>query len=127
MSSGVEFIAVSVALAFMLFVVRLVGRQQLKEKYAFLWIGVGGIVVALSLMSEVTDRLARAVGVNYGPAIIFLLAILFLLAVVAHLSWEISRLEERTRRLAEEIALHRAETEGNDAGAFDSRSIVRRS
>jgi hypothetical protein len=31
----------------------------------------------------------------------------FLMAVVAHLSWEVSRLEERTRRLAEEIALLR--------------------
>src|SRR5581483_2050377 len=29
------------------------------------------------------------------------------LAVVAHLSWELSRLEERTRKLAEELALLR--------------------
>ena len=33
------------------------------------------------------DRLARAVGIHYGPTILFLVAIMFLMAVVAHLSW----------------------------------------
>jgi hypothetical protein len=37
-----------------------------------------------------------------------MIAIVFLLIVVMHFSWELSRLEERTRTLAEEIALLRA-------------------
>lgn len=100
-----EYSVVLIALAFTLFIVRLVRRRQLREKYALLWMGVGATVVALSLTRHLLDRIAVALGFSYGPSILFLVAIVFLLAVAAHLSWEVSRLEERTRRLAEEIAL----------------------
>ena len=49
----------------------------------------------------------HALGVDYGPSAVFLGAIVFLLLVCMHLSWEVSRLEERTRTLAEELALLR--------------------
>jgi hypothetical protein len=48
-------------------------------------------------------------GISYGPTTFFLGAITLLLLVVVHFSWELSRLEERTRLLAEELALLRAE------------------
>jgi hypothetical protein len=38
-----------------------------------------------------------------------LLALSFLLVLVLHFSWELSRLEDRTRALAEEYALLRGE------------------
>ena len=41
----------------------------------------------------------------------FFAAIVFLFFVVVHFSWELSRLEERSRSLAEEVALLRAELE----------------
>ena len=40
-----------------------------------------------------------------------LLALSFLLVLVLHFSWELSRLEDRTRALAEEHALLREEVE----------------
>jgi hypothetical protein len=43
----------------------------------------------------------------------------FLLIVCIHLSWEVSRLEEETRTLAEEIALIRTERESASSGAAD--------
>jgi hypothetical protein len=53
-------------------------------------------------------------GISYGPATFFLGAITLLFLVVIHFSWELSRLEERTRVLAEELALLKAEP-GTDA------------
>ena len=44
-------------------------------------------------------------GVNYAPALLFSFSSLLLLGIVIHYSWELSRLESRTRRLGEEIAL----------------------
>jgi hypothetical protein len=103
----IELIAVAVSLGYLLFIARLVRRRQLREKYAMLWMAVGAAVVVVSLSRGPMDGLARALGIHYGPSILFLVAIMFLMAVVAHLSWEVSRLEERTRRLAEELALMR--------------------
>ena len=114
-----DVFVVTVAVANVVLMLVLVRRRQLKEKYALLWltVGVGGVVVGAG--RGLVDRLARAVGVEYGASIAFLGAILFLLLVCIHLSWEVSRLEERTRVLAEELALLRArddETNGAQPG-----------
>ncbi len=109
MQTRLEISVAVIALAFTFFIVRLVRRGQLREKYALLWMGVGAAVVILSLTRDLLDRAALALGFSYTPSILFLAGIVFLLAVVAHLSWEVSRLEEKTRRLAEEIALMRPE------------------
>jgi hypothetical protein len=103
----IELVAVAVSLGYLLFIARLVRRRQLREKYVMLWLAVGAATVVVSLSRGAMDRVARALGIHYGPTILFIVAIMFLMAVVAHLSWELSRLEERTRKLAEELALMR--------------------
>jgi hypothetical protein len=82
-------------------------RRQLREKYALLWLGVGLVMLGLSLGRPAVDWVSNRIGVVYGPTVVFLFAILFLLGVAAHLSYEVSKLEEKTRMLAEEIALLR--------------------
>lgn len=118
MNGQIELLAVAVSLGYLLFIARLVRRRQLREKYAMLWLAVGAATVVVSLSRGAMDRLARALGIHYGPTILFIVAIMFLMAVVAHLSWELSRLEDRTRRLAEEMALMRPQKPetGADAG-----------
>lgn len=96
-----------ITIAFVILVTELVRRRALREKYALLWMGVGGVVLLLSLFRPVLDRLSSMLGIDYGPSALFLFSTLFLVGVAAHLSFEVSRLEEKTRRLAEEIALMR--------------------
>jgi hypothetical protein len=104
-------VAVVVAAAYMVFILGLVRRRQLREKYALLWLGVGAGAILLSLARGAADRVAEALGISYGPSALFLFSTMFLMAVAAHLSWEVSRLEDKTRRLAEEVALLRAESD----------------
>ena len=115
MNGQVELSAIAIALGYLLFISRLVRRKQLREKYAMLWVAVGLVVVLVSVSRGPMDSIARAIGISYGPSVLFLLAIMFLMAVVAHLSWELSRVEERTRRLAEEIALQRPHLPASEA------------
>lgn len=107
-----DVFVVGVALLNVAVMLELVRRRQLREKYALLWlaVGIGGLVLGVG--RGLVDRVADAVGVEYGASVAFLGAILFLLLVCMHLSWEVSRLEERTRVLAEELALLRG---GEDA------------
>lgn len=98
-----------VALINVLVIFELVRRRRLHEKYALLWLSVGGFGIVLSLGRSFVDKFARAVGVAYGPTVIFLAAILFLLFVCIQLSLEVSRLRDRTVRLAQEVGLLRAE------------------
>lgn len=93
----------------LLFILRLLRRGQLRSKYALLWMGaiipLGLLAVAPGLLTWVSER----AGVFYPPTLFLLAAVAFLFLVVVHFSWELSRLEDRTRTLAEEVALLRAE------------------
>jgi hypothetical protein len=109
--SRLELLVVVLALVNVAVVVEFVRRRKLREGFALLWIGVGLGGVALSLARPVFDAVARAVGVSYGPSLLFTLALLFLLFVCMSLSLHVSRLDARTEILAEEVAFLRAERE----------------
>lgn len=94
-----------VTFANLLFVLRLVRRGQLRAKYSLLWLTVGGVLILLAASPPLLDAFARTVGIDYGPAAFFLAGLCFLFLLAVHFSWELSRLEERTRKLAEEFAL----------------------
>jgi hypothetical protein len=90
-------------------VLELMRRRQLREKYAALWIGVALLGLPLALFPRLPDQVAGVLGVVSGVSLVLFAGIVFLLLVSIHLSWELSRLEEETRVLAEEVALLRAE------------------
>jgi hypothetical protein len=98
-------------LAVLGFILELLRRRQLQEKYAILWLVVGIVTVPVAIFPELINLTARAIGIASGVSLIMFLGVMFLLLFCVHLSWEVSRLEEETRTLAEEIALIRTERE----------------
>ena len=93
----------------LLVILELLRRRQLREKYAVLWLGVCLLIIPLALFPRLLDNVADTLGVAYGVSLVLFLGIVFLLLVTVHLSWEVSRLEEETRTLAEALALLRTE------------------
>jgi len=88
-------------------IVELLRRRQLKEKYAVLWLLVGLVLVVFTAFPALLTRISSALGVAVPTNLLFFVAILFLVGVVLHLSWEASRLENETRKLAEDVAILR--------------------
>jgi hypothetical protein len=105
----IVFFALALAAALLLVVLTLLLRRQLSEKYAALWLIVTVLVLVLGLFPGLLDWLTAALGVQVPANLLFSLAIVLLLGVGLHLSWEISRAEDELRRVAEESALNRAE------------------
>ena len=95
----------------LVFVVRLLRRSQLAARYALLWISIGTVLLFLASFPGTLDWAADWLGISYGPAMFLLGAVTVLFVIVIHFSWELSRLEERTQVLAEEVALLRADKE----------------
>lgn len=93
------------------FVIRLVRRRQLRAKYAMLWVSVCAVIAFMAAFPTVPNRAARGVGIFYQPAAFLFAAVVFLFLVVVHFSYELSRLEERSQVLAQEVALLRQELE----------------
>ena len=85
-------------------VLELVRRGRLKERYALLWLVVSltGLVVGVfPVIILVMSRLFRLQYVT----LLFIVSFLFLLGIVLAFSVVISRLSERNRDLAQEVAL----------------------
>jgi hypothetical protein len=98
-----------VALLLLALIFELLRRRQLREKYAVLWLVVGLVTLPLGVIPWSLDNVSSWLGVASGASLVLFLAVVFLLLVCIHLSWEASRLEDETRALAEEVALIRAE------------------
>ena len=101
------------------FILRLVRGQRLKAKYSLLWLSVGTVMLALSIVPGLFDAIARRIGVSYEPAFFLLLGLAFLLLVVVHLSFELSRMENRVRSLAEEVTFLRHDLDGDPQDRTD--------
>lgn len=86
-------------------IVELLRRRQLGEKYAVLWLVVGIVLLVFSIFPGLLPALAEDLGVALPSNLMFFVAIVFLVGVVLHLSWEVSRLENETRKLAEDLAI----------------------
>lgn len=109
MTTRAHVLVVIAAVATMAFILRLVGRRQLRSKYALLWLGTGILLLPLAAFPRGLETVSDWVGVSYAPTTFLLGAIGFLLVVVVHLSWEVSRLETRLRAVAEDLALLRGD------------------
>ena len=99
------------ALLVVVLMVELLRRGQLREKYAAMWLIIGGTVAVTGFVPGLLFPISRALGVKTPSNLVFFLGALVLLGVCVHLSWEVSRLEDETRRLAEEQALLRLQVE----------------
>ena len=89
----------------LVFIVRLVRRGHLRAKYSMLWLFVGVGVAAFAIFPDILTWASDRLGIAYPPATFLLFAVAFLVMLALHFSWELSRLEDRTRSLTEEVAL----------------------
>ncbi|HEX2131189.1 MAG TPA: DUF2304 domain-containing protein [Actinophytocola sp.] len=86
-------------------IVELLRRRQLGEKYAVLWLVVGLILLVFTVFPGLLPSLSSGLGVAVPTNLLFFVGLVFLVGVVLHLSWEVSRLENETRKLAEDLAI----------------------
>lgn len=92
-------------------VVNLVRTKKLKEEFALLWLLTAVVLVLAPLLIDYLDLVAHALGIEYPPAFIFLLAIISLLFILFQFSMRISRFSEQIKVLTQELALLRARVE----------------
>ncbi|MCX6510979.1 MAG: DUF2304 domain-containing protein [Actinobacteria bacterium] len=99
-------LALLVALAIVGIVI-LVRRRYLKAKYSLLWLSLGAVMVIIAAVPGLLDWTAERLGIWYQPTLLILLGLALLLLIVVHFSYELTRSENRTRELAEQLALLR--------------------
>ena len=101
---------------------RLVRGQRVKAKYSLLWLSLGSVLLVMAIFPGMVDRIARRLGVEYEPTLYLVLGMGLLLLVVVHLSYELSRMENRIRGLTEEVTFLRHDLDRRSAEAHDPGS-----
>ena len=115
MSASVFFLILAILVC--TFVIIQVRHQRMKERYAALWLIIGAIIIVLGAFPTLLNGVADFVGVALPVKLLFLLSILLLMGVSIHLTLELSRLSEKTRILAEEVAILKALQEQPEGAA----------
>ena len=103
--------AILLGIAVLLFVINLVRMKQLKEEFALLWLFTAVVLVLTPLFIDYLDMVAHILGVEYPPALIFVLAIISLLLILFQFSMRISRYSDQIKVLTQESAVLRARIE----------------
>ena len=93
------------AFAVFVFILWLLRRGVLKEKYAVLWLLVAVAAAFFALVPGAARWLADLVGVEVPSNLLFFVSLVLLIFVSVQLSYELSRSDAKIRRLAEEAAL----------------------
>jgi hypothetical protein len=102
----VSIAAAIASLLLLLVVFELIRSRRLRERYALLWLLTGVVLLVLSLWRDGLNTMAGWFGISgYPPAILFAVAILFILLVLLHYSTVISRLSDESMILAQRLAL----------------------
>lgn len=108
---NVYFLGVICSVLFLVAVVDLMRRRLLLEQYSLFWLGMGVVILLLSIFHDALNRVASAVGIYYAPSFLFLIGFLFMLGTMLHLTVVLSKLTARSVRLVQEMGILRAELE----------------
>jgi hypothetical protein len=102
-----SLITLAIAIFTVGLVIAWVRRGTIREKYAVLWLFLGAVTIVLSGFPQILQWASQQLGVVVPANLIFAMAILLLVGVALHLSWELSTVEDEARVLAEESAMLR--------------------
>ena len=114
----ISLAAVAASLLLLLVVFELIRSRRLRERYALLWLLTGLVLLVLSAWRNALNTIAGWFGVQtYPPAVLFAVALLFVLAVLLHYSTVISKVTDQNVILAQRLALLELELSERERGA----------
>ncbi len=92
------------ALLVIVVVIELLRRGRLRERHTLWWLVAGTLGLIVAVFPQLLESAAGALGIEVPLNLVFFLSILVLFLVLMQQSSELTRLEERTRTLAEHTA-----------------------
>lgn len=106
-----QAIGIFAAALTLIVVIEMVRRGRLKERHALWWLIAGSLALMIGIFPVLLDGVADVVGIEVPINLVFFVSIAVLFLVCIQNSSELTALEEKTRILAEEVALLRNQLE----------------
>ena len=113
------------AVLFMAFIVELIRRDKLLERYSIVWFAAGAVMIVGALVPQPLELLANVLGVRDITIALFSLVLIVLLALALNFSVIASRHTRQITRLAQERAVGDAARARLGRGARRARAGLR--
>ena len=105
MELRLQIVAIVGAVGLLVFVLELVRRRALMERYALLWMFSSLVILGLAVWQDALTVLARQLGILSAPNALFFVALAFVLLLLLHFSAAMSRLTDQSKVLAQRQAI----------------------
>ncbi len=102
---AIQIISIIGSTAFLITIIELIRKKQLKEAYAIIWLIFGLLFMFFSCWRKALDYISEIIGIYYPPAMLFLLLIIAITLILIQFSVVISKQNDQIRALTQEIAL----------------------
>lgn len=113
LTTHTRILAMVFGLIVIVWTLELVRRRRLHERYAFLWLAVGAVVVVFAAWPGLLGLLSDGIGARTASVGLLALGGLGVLLLILHLTVTVSRQSEQIARLAEDLAVATAHLEGS--------------
>jgi hypothetical protein len=101
------YLSILAGLLFLLFIVQLVRKRKLSERFALVWMVIPILLILFSSNRALLERLAVMAGIAYAPALMIPIIFGLFTLVSLYFSVKASRSEQQIKKLAQELALLR--------------------
>jgi hypothetical protein len=118
-----QYIAIFVSISLFMYIFYLVRKKKIKEEYSLLWLSSSLVFIVFSIWRHGLEFFAKLMGIAYPPAALFLILMLAIFLILIEFSINISKLSEKNKILAQELALLKAELESLKAGKQSKNSV----
>lgn len=104
-----QILAVIGSFGLLFFLLYQIRSKRLKEEYSILWLLVTVVFITFSIWRDGLTVLAKAVGVAYAPAALFLILIIAIFLILIQFSIIISKTTENNKHLTQEHSMLKLE------------------
>ncbi len=107
-----KLLAAAMAAGLLIFIIDTVRRRKLREEYAWLWVLVGIVILALAIWQGLLELITGLLGIELPANTVFFFGLMFMVFINLHFSVKISELTNQVKRLAQEQAIMTEEEKG---------------
>ena len=101
----IYYFAIAFSIIFIMFILNLVRKNKLDEKYSILWLFFGGIILVVSIFPNIIETIAKWFNVYYPPSLMLLFAIIIIGAYIVHITMVITKQNKMIIKLTQELAI----------------------
>lgn len=100
---------IALAIVFIIYIIHNIRKNDFSIKESFFWIMGCIVMLILSIFPKIIDFVAKKIGVDYPPSLLFVICILYLIYINFKLNKKIVSNEDKITALAQEVSILKGE------------------